>query len=670
MMCRVRRVLAVLGLLTVGVGVLDRTYPPDLSRAALLSPELDDADGAVLSLRPAADGAIRLALTEAEAGPDFVPLLLSREDKRFATMPGVDPLALVRAAGQLVHYGRIVSGGSTIAMQLARLLEPHPRTFGGKLHDIARGLQLQAHLGRAVVMRLYLGLTPMGGGIEGVRAAALLYFGREPAALTRSQAALLVGLLQSPTHRRPDRHPDAAWVAAATVLRVAGDTTPVVRTAVMNPAVPTLARHLAQHLAQRFGGRVVTTLNRPLQAGLEELAAREMPFLGGQTDMAAVVVRNRNRAVLAYFGGARFFAPGGMVDMARAPRSPGSALKPFIYAMAFDRGLATPDTLLDGGAMRLGSYAPRDFDRAEHGSVTAAEALRQSLNRPAVRLLARVGPRTFAATLQAAGVRLQLPRQATASAALALGGAGTSVWDLATLYAGLADGGLVRPLRVDGTASLEPTGRVASPHASAAVGEILRAQPPPPGVAADPGHAIAYKTGTSYGFRDAWAAGFSAGYTVVVWTGRRDNTPSSGATGREVAAPLLFRIFALLPSEEPTSQPRASAEASLAPALRRKAGGTPLRILFPPGGVELAYDPYRPVGLRAAGGSPPYRWLIDGSPLPPGPAPAWVPNGPGFKHLTVMDGKGLLASVDVRLLSDAVADISNSALVLTGEIDR
>jgi len=641
-----RRAAILLALLALGVAALDRAVPLDLSRARMLSPELDDSGGRALNLRPAADGAMRLALTEAEAGPDIIPLLLAREDKRFGVMPGVDPLALLRSAGQLVRHGRIVSGGSTIAMQVARLLEPHPRTLQGKLHDIVRALQLEAHLGRREVLRLYLTLAPMGGDVEGMRAGALLYFGREPAALTRPQAALLVGLPQSPARRRPDRHPEAAWLAAARVLQMAGDPAPLERTPILPAALPSLARHLAQH----SGGRTATTLDGPLQAALEALAAREAPFLAGQADMAALVVRNRDRAVLAYLGGARFLGPGGMVDMVRARRSPGSALKPFIYAMAFDRGLATPDTVLDDAALRLGSYAPRNFDRADHGSTTAAEALRQSLNRPAVRLLASVGAPYFAATLQAAGTRLLLPRGAQPSAALALGGAGISLWDLAALYAGLASSGQVRPLQLGRAAPAVGGGRLASPQAAASVVAILRAQPPPPGAATDPGHAIAYKTGTSYGFRDAWAAGLTPGYTVVVWTGRRDNTPVPGITGRDVAAPLLFKVFALLPSEVALPEQPPPPAPATAPALRHATSGAPLRIMFPPGNVDLAYEHGIQMDLRAAGGAPPYRWMIDG--MPALDRAIWAPPGPGFVHLTVADSKGRSASEDIRLVAE------------------
>ena len=638
-----RRLLLLLLALPLLAVALDRAFPLDLSRAGLLSPELDDAAGRVLNLRPATDGALRLAAGPDEVGVDIVPLLLAREDRRFWLMPGVDPLALLRAAGQMLRYGRIVSGGSTVAMQLARLLEPHPRSVGGKLHDLARGLQLQAHLGRADILRLYLTLAPMGGNVEGVRAASLLYFGREPAALTRSQAALLVSLVQSPARRRPDLHEDAAWLGAARVLAAAGDAEPVARSPIRHAPPPSGARHLAD----RWHGRTATTLDGDLQAGLEALALREVGTAGPDADMAAIVVRNRDRAVLAYLGGARYFGPAGTVDMVRAVRSPGSALKPFIYAMGFDAGLLAPGTVLDGGAFRLGGYAPRDFDRRERGAVTAADALRQSLNRPAVRLLARVGPGRFATGLAAAGVRLVLPRGAAPSAALALGGVGISVFDLAGLYADLADGGTARSLHVlggDAGAGRPLFGR----EAAASVAAILRGQPPPPGMAALPDHPVAWKTGTSYGYRDAWAAGFTPEYTVVVWVGRRDNTPRPGATGRDAAAPILFQVFGLLPSELPVPDLRVAVP-RLAPGLRRVAARPALRVMFPPGDVDLAFDPGRAINLRAVGGVPPYRWLADGVPLG-GARAAWVPGGPGFAHLTVLDRAGNAASADVSLV--------------------
>jgi penicillin-binding protein 1C len=510
---------------------------------------------------------------------------------------------------------------------------------------------LEAHVGRTGVLRLYLTLAPMGGNIEGVRAASLLYFGREPNALTRSQAALLVGLPQSPTRRRPDRHPALAWRAAAQVLAAAGDTDPVSVVPITRAPVPALARHLAQHLT----GQSDTTLDGGLQAAVEALAGREIAWIGPDADMAAVVVRNRDRAVLAYLGGARFFGPYGMVDMVRAERSPGSALKPLIYAMAFDQGLAAPDTWLDDGVLRLGTYAPRNFDRIDHGPVTAADALRQSLNRPAVRLLARVGPSRFAASLLAAGVALRLPRGGTPSAALALGGAGVRLLDLAALYADLADGGVIGTPHVLAAAS-SATGALVSRHAADMVGTILRGQPAPPGVVADQAHPIAYKTGTSYGFRDSWACGFTPDYTVVVWVGRRDGSPRPGATGRDVAAPLLFRIFGLLPPEPPvagsSSQAAQTPTASLAPALGRMPSHARLLIVFPPGNVDLALDPAAPIDLRAAGGTPPYAWTADGLPVPNQGSTLWSAKGPGFAHLTVTDRDGQSASVDVRMVAE------------------
>lgn len=636
----------VLALLVVA---LDRAFPLDLSRAESLSAELRDSGGRVLNLRATPDGAIRLA-PEA-LGPDLVPLLLAREDRRFWDHPGVDPLALLRATGQLLWHRRIVSGGSTLAMQVAHLLEPHPRTVAGKLHDILRALQLQAHLGRAGVLRLYLTLAPMGGNIEGVRAAALLYFGREPAALTRAQAALLVGLPQSPAARRPDRHPAAAWQGARRVLAASGDATPVPVVPVPRAPVPALARHLAAHLA----GRTDSTLDGALQAGVEALAARELPWLGPEADVAVVVLRNRDRAVLAYLGGARFFGPAGMVDMVRAVRSPGSALKPFLYGMAFDDGLATPGTWMDDAALRLGTYTPRDFDRRAHGAVTAAAALRASLNRPAVRLMAQVGPNRFAAALRAAGAPLRLPVGGSPSAALALGGAGIRMLDLAGLYADLADGGRIVAPRLSGAAG-PARGRLMSARAAGEIGVILRGQPAPPGVAADPAHPIAYKTGTSYSYRDAWACGFTPGYTVVVWVGRRDGSPRAGVTGLGAAAPLLFRVFGLLPAEAPMAPARPEpGPRPLAPALAGGQAAAKLLILFPPGQVELSYDPSSPIDLRASGGAPPYAWTADGLPVAASPGESgalWRMTGPGFAHLTVTDRAGNSASVDVRVVAE------------------
>ncbi|MBV9523883.1 MAG: penicillin-binding protein 1C, partial [Alphaproteobacteria bacterium] len=498
-------------LAAIGIIALDRILPPDLSRYRAQSPVIEDRSGDILHVATTRDGMWRLGADPEAVSPRYLALLLATEDHRFWHHPGVDPIALGRALWQLARHGRIVSGGSTITMQVARLLEPHRHDLAGKLFDIARALQLEAHHSKREILAVYLALAPFGGNIEGVRAASLAYFEHEPAALTDAEAALLVALPQRPTRLRPDRHPERAALAQRALLARqhldAADDLPLVT----RHPFATLAPHLARRLAgPAASGIVRTTLDAGIQRALEALARRERPLLGGPADLAILALANDDRAVLGYLGSADYLGAGGMIDMVRARRSPGSALKPFIYGLAFDEALIRPDTLIDDAPLRLGNYAPHNFDDSFHGAVTAREALQQSYNLPAVAILQRLGPARFIAALRQAGARIALPRGSeTPSLPVALGGLGISLEDAAALYVALADHGKAAPLRLR-AADPAPRGvPLMTAAAAAQIGDILRGAPPPDGIASVRARAIAYKTGTSYGFRDAWAIGYS-----------------------------------------------------------------------------------------------------------------------------------------------------------------
>jgi penicillin-binding protein 1C len=634
----------------------DRTFPPDLSRYRALSLEVQARDGTVVDVLTSPDGYYRLPAGPSDVSPHYVNMLVAAEDKRFWWNPGVDPLAMARAVWQLVAHGHVVSGGSTLTMQVARLLTPHRHDLAGKLLDMARAVQLTAHFSKTRILSMYLTLAPYGGNIEGVRAASEIYLQEEPDELTDAQAALLVALPRSPERLRPDRHLAAALAAARRVLLRAGKNPDF-------PAsdMPDLERHklpaLAPHLAQRlrgegFAGVVRTTLDARVQREIAELATQEKNFSDPRETMAALVVDNQSRKILAYLGGGDYFGPGGMVDMVRARRSPGSALKPFIYGMAMDDSLIVPDTMLQDSAADFGGYAPKNFDGGFEGMVTAAQALQESRNLPALALLRAVGARRFVAALRNAGAKLALPGDGQASLAVALGGVGISMQDLAMLYAGLADGGEVAPIAVLPNRG----GRgvpVMTAGAAAELGEILRGSPLPDGVAAGD-RKIAFKTGTSYGFRDAWAAGFSPDYTVVVWVGRVDGTPCPGIFGRAVAAPLMFRIFGFLPADAhaPPAVPEMQAAGLKVFGATRPDFSAGPKILFPPDGAILQVTDGAPVSLEAAGGAPPYRWVVNGKMLPAAPVGEnfdWQPDGPGFAHIVVIDKNEATASEDVQM---------------------
>jgi penicillin-binding protein 1C len=677
-------------LLAGALAIFDRVLPPDLGRYERASVVVMDRDGGILRAFETADGVWRLPTTAADVDPRYLALLRAYEDQRFNEHVGVDPLAVARAAWQWASSGHIVSGASTLTMQAARLLEPRPRSLGTKLRQMARALQLEERLSKERILSIYLTLAPFGGNLEGVRAASLAYFGKEPRHLSLGEAALLVALPQSPERLRPDRHPEAALAARAKVLRrlwehgalsetevaeALGEPLPATRL-----AFPFLAPHLAQHLAAKAapGSTIATPIDRGLQSSLEALAKREALRFDDAGDLAIVVVENRAHAVRAYLGSSDFFGPHGQIDLARARRSPGSALKPFIYGLAFEDRVIHPASLIDDEPMRFGDYVPRNFDRQFQGTVSVREALQQSLNVPAVALLDRVGAVRFVGDLRAAGAGLGFRRLAgMPSLPVALGGLGISLADLTMLYAAFPNGGEVTGLRFTEAGAPKPI-RLMGSAAAWYVTDILRGSPLPEGYAQALGltraRDIAFKTGTSYGFRDAWAIGYSPDYTIGVWVGRADGSPRPGHYGRNTATPILLKAFDLLPpdqtgfGEAPAEVLSASSNGELPPGLRHFAADrqgpmhlsadTPPRILFPPDGAIVEWriedGAHGGLPLKAEGGAKPLAWIVNGAPIQKATLTgngAWQPDGDGFARIAVVDAEGRSAQVRVRVVA-------------------
>ena len=409
--------------------------------------------------------------------------------------------------------------------------------------------------------------------------------------------------------------------------------------------MPQRAPHLARELARGAEGtRIATTLDLPLQRAVEEIAAAALRDLPERASLAMVVAALRGREVRALVGG-EFGAAGraGSLDLTRAVRSPGSALKPALYALAFEAGLAAPETLLADLPRRFGAYAPENFDRGFAGRITVADALRQSLNLPAVALLSELGPFRFAAALKLAGSAPRLPPGADPSLPLALGGMGTTLREMATLYAALGDGGAGAALRL--TPGPARRGAQAFEPRAAGLAAAILVNPFPGGGPLG----IAWKTGTSWGGRDAWAMGLDARHVVGIWVGRPDGTPLPGATGARTALPILARVFERLPAAPREALPTRATAAAGAEALDR------LRLTFPPPGAVLSAglgESAAHVTLRAAGGRRPLTFLVDGHPVPAEPArreAAWTPPGPGFYRVTVLDAAGAAARAEVRV---------------------
>lgn len=672
-----RPLVAALLLLGLSALALDRwiaatDLPP-------LTPEVSatvlDRDGTLLRAYQVGNGLWRLPVTAARVDRGYIALLLAYEDKRFRAHGGVDPRAMLRAAWSSAKAGRIVSGGSTLTMQVARLLEDAPtRSVRAKLRQMRVALALERRLDKDAILDLYLTLAPFGGNIEGVRAGALTWFGKEPRRLTPAEAALLVALPQSPEARRPDRHAARARAARDRVLARAvgaGAMPPGDARAARTEAVPVARRPFprhAAHLADRVkapGGPVRTTLDATVQAGLETLLAERARALGPAVSAAAIALDHATGEVIARVGSAGTADPRrkGYVDMTRAVRSPGSTLKPLIFGLAFEQGLAHPETLIDDRPMRFGRYAPLNFDRQWHGTVTLRRALHLSLNIPAVAALEGVGPARLVARLRRAGAGPVLPPGEAPGLAIALGGLGMTLEDIVRVFAAIARGGEGVALReVEGArGDLRNRPPVLSPEAAWHVADILAGAPVPGGAARE---TLAFKTGTSYGHRDAWAVGFDGRHVIGLWLGRPDGAPSPGILGLQTAAPVLFEAFARLkprPDPLPPAPPAALrlSNAELPAPLRRfrprsaPAARDPApAIAFPPDGATLDWEAGEALALRVGGGVPPFRWLVDGAPLAADPFARQVtavPDGPGFLSIAVIDSGGKAARARIRI---------------------
>jgi penicillin-binding protein 1C len=667
-----------LGLLLVGISrdqfdlwVAKTDLPALLSETSV---EVRDRNGQLLRVYTVADGRWRLGVIPDQVDPRLIEMLISYEDRRFHDHAGVDLRAMVRASAQAIWHGEVVSGGSTLTMQVARLLEETGTgRLKGKLRQMRVAWALERKLSKDQILRLYLIHAPYGGNLEGVRAATLAWFGKEPTRLTPAEAALLVALPQAPEHRRPDRNRAAAEVARDRVLtrmvrnRVLDEETK--RAALSEPVparrqnFPALAAHLAdQSVAEAPEAlRHDLTVDSELQRKLEALAKGAMRGMGDDLSVAIVVADHQTGEVLASVGSAGYgteTARQGFVDMTRAKRSPGSTLKPLVYAMAFDRGLVHPQTLINDRPVAFGRYAPQNFDGAFRGEIPVAEALRQSLNIPVVLLLDQIGPAHLMSLMRRTAVEPDLPGD-DAGLAVALGGVGLSLNDLVQLYAMLAQGGQAQGLRWRQDAAESTRAEVLSRVSAWQVSDILSTLAPPTGA---PQRRLAYKTGTSYGHRDAWAIGFDGRHVAGVWIGRPDGTPVPGAFGGDLAAPILFEAFQRLkPETEPLPPPPPEtlilSTAELPRPLKRFAGRDALfqaapdapKLIFPPDGAILAVDDG--VAAKVRDGIPPFTWLADGKPVMLGAhrREVLLPlTGKGYSLLSVIDAQGRTSRVTVE----------------------
>ncbi len=682
------------GLASAAIGVfimtmvlidMDRRYPPPLDMPREHSSEVLDRDGRLLRAFATADGRWRMRAKLEDVDPAFIDMLIAYEDKRFHRHYGVDPLAVMRAAFQMVTSGRVVSGGSTLSMQLARLIEPRSeRSFVSKLRQMARAVQIERRLSKEQILQAYLSLAPYGGNLEGVRAASLAWFGKEPKKLRLSEAALLVALPQLPERRRPDRFPEAAKLARDRVLNRMADARIIARSEIerasrypvpyVRRAMPALAPHLADLARATTPGAAEyqTTIDRGVQTRLESVAKSAANRLSPTVSVAILAVDAYTGEILSEVGSSDYFDERryGWIGMSRAIRSPGSALKPFIYGLALQEGVVAPETIISDRPINFAGYRPRNFDLSYQGDVTVRNALQMSLNVPALQLLEAVGPVRLINLFSRAGARPVLPGHEKPGLAIGLGGAGVSLKDLVQLYTAFPNLGRISELGngIDRLPGMRPSQRVLEPAAAWHVSDMLSGVARPNG--ATPAK-IAYKTGTSYGYRDAWSIGFDGRHVIGVWTGSADNRSVPGLTGFGTAAPILFEAFAK------TGLNRIALPTAPAGALRLAAGDLPAglrrfntartdlvpvgqfnnppEIVYPPQGARIdfggsAKPVLAPLVVKLQGGRAPFRWLANGKPLNKRSrrrTGSWVPDGRGYSTLTVVDADGRAASVQI-----------------------
>ena len=658
---------------------LNVIFPPKLEAIRHNSAVVTDRDGHWLAGFTVDDGIWRIPAKLEEIDPRFIEALIAVEDQRFYKHSGVDVPAIGRAMRSWKQAGKPVSGASTLTMQLVRQYEPRERILSSKIIESFRALQLELFLSKDEILESYLTRVSYGGNLEGVTAASLAYFGKPPHYLTDAEIALLIALPQAPDSRRPDLKPKMATKGRdyileklvernALDLRRASEAKDVVVSSTRHN-IPEMAWITAYGLAQE-DTTTRTTIDRHIQEKAESLTASFVGPLNAHVNTAITIVDNRTMEVRAHIASADRERPGGWIDMTDRARSPGSTLKPFIYALAIDDGVASAGSFVHDAPTRFGSYQPENFNRRYYGDVRIYEALRHSLNVPAVAMLDHVGGQRLEMALEDAGADITHLGGGGEGAglALALGGAGLSVNDLAVLYASLANGGTARPLIWTDEKPKKKDYQLISEQAAAEITQILRQAPTPsgrvPSWLAENGPPIAYKTGTSYGFRDAWAAGYTDDWTVIVWVGRPDGAPRTGETGRLAAAPLLFDIFAQLPFDG-HNQPYLKDDKAPG-GLSRVADATSQgpQILFPPDGAEILANSFGDkargfsLSARTEQGRP--NFYIDGKPLKhKNGKTIWYPATSGFYKVSAVDDKGRESVSNVQVLSpDELANTS------------
>ncbi|HSK14210.1 MAG TPA: penicillin-binding protein 1C [Phnomibacter sp.] len=534
------------------------------------SPMVFDRHGALLYTRLTADEKWRLPLQADELTPLLERTILAREDRWFYYHPGVNPVAVVRAAMRNLWSGRRTSGASTITMQVARLLHPRPRTYSSKVIEMFRALQLEMRLSKKEILRLYLNLVPYGGNIEGISSAAWFYLQKAPDHLSLAEITALSVIPNRPNSLTPGRHNDNIVAERNRWLkRLAKEgyfTKKEIEDALNEPFAcqrqppPRMAPHLSLQLQRSGQEQITSTLELNMQLKAETIVANYVRTLKlrGIRNAAVIVVHNRTREVLAYVGSADFLdsTDAGQVNGANAWRQPGSTLKPLVYGLAIDAGWVTPKKVIADVPVNYGGYVPENYDLLFNGQVSMEYALMHSLNIPAVNMLKQVGKDKMIQSLAACGFEQVKKDQHKLGLSLILGGCGTSLEELTGLYCMLANNGLYLPLKKRTEEKQAHPIRILSNEACFMLHEMLsktdRPDLPVNWAVTENLPRIAWKTGTSYGRRDAWSIGYNKHYTIGVWVGNFSGAGNPDLSGATIATPLLFSLFNAIDKETHT----------------------------------------------------------------------------------------------------------------------
>jgi len=567
---RGKRLITIIALLCVSLGtapvVLDQWIMP-LPAELLHRPNAGfvySREGKLLTAFTSSDQFWRLPVTLDEISPKAIASVITIEDRYFYQHPGVNPVSLVKSAIANYRAGRTVRGGSTVTMQIARMIEPKARTLRNKLFEIFRALQLEIRYSKAELLEMYFNLAPYGGNIEGIGAAAHFYFEKNPSELTWAEAAVLTAIPGSPETFRPDRCADCARERVEVILarlRGAGVITEseyqaalVEEIPVHKAALPRRALHLATRLwaAQPDSATLHTTVRYDVQVACEQLAAEYHRIHQARDihNLAIVVIDNRSAEVIAQVGSPDFEDDkhSGQVDASMAPRSPGSALKPFVYGLAFDGGILSPEMVIPDLPVSYRGYRPVNYDETYRGVVSVRQALIHSLNIPAVNAASEVGLQGLYETLTRGGLSSLDRSYYEYGLPLILGACEVRLKELADLYAALARQGVYKPASTLLGVSSDRGVRLFSPEACYLISDILvdlrRPELPEVWRSTAGRFPVAWKTGTSYGRRDAWAIGYTPSYTVGVWAGNCTGEGSVDLVGASIAAPVMFDVFA------------------------------------------------------------------------------------------------------------------------------